>query len=142
MKKRKNYENTFRLEPDQKPKVGEIRKELQKSLDASCMDVEYQVIEPVRFSKSITQSMHTALKSLVPARYRFTVQEFFKLFYIFSQYVKFWTNKKTVLIEEASQDISIGSKWLWNTETDTTLTIQHENQSMTAVVVVHLIYLE
>ena len=50
--------------------------------------------------------------------------------------------KKTVLIEEADQDVSIGSKWLWNTETDTTLTIRHENQSMTAVVVVHLIYLE
>merc|ERR1712189_29001 len=122
VKKRKNYQNTFRLAPDEKPKIGEIRNDLQKSLDASCMDVEYHMIEPVRFSKSITQSMHMALKNLIPSRYRFTVQ--------------------TILIEEADQDVSIGSKWLWNTETDTTLTIRHENQSMTAVVLVHLIYLE
>ena len=45
VKKRKNYENTFRLAPDEKPKIGEIRNDLQKSLDASCMDVEYQMIE-------------------------------------------------------------------------------------------------
>ena len=121
-RKRKNYENTYRLGPDETPRLGELQDQLQKLLDASCLDVEYSMIDPVRFSKSVTQSIHKQLVDVIPPRYRFTLQ--------------------TVVIENGQQDVSIGSKWLWNTATDTSLTVRHENQTMTSVVVLHLVYFE
>ena len=121
-KKRKNYENTYRLGPDETPKLGELQDQLQKLLDASCLDVDYSLIDSARFSKSVTQSIHKQLVDLIPPRYRFTLQTF--------------------VIENGQQDVAIGSKWLWNTGTDTSLTVRHENQTMTSVVVLHLVYFE
>ena len=121
-KKRKNYENTYQLGPNGTPGLVEIRQEVEKLLTASCLEVDYALIDPGRFVKSLTKSAHEQLKELVPPRYRFTVQ--------------------VVLIENAGQDVAVGSKWLWNTATDTCLTVRHQNKTMSAVVIIHLLYLE
>merc|ERR1712147_625397 len=121
-KKRKNYEHTDQRGPDGMPGLVEIRQEVEKLLTASCLEVDYALIDPGRFVKSLTKSAHEQLKELVLPRYRFTVQ--------------------VVLIENAGQDVAVGSKWLWNTATDTCLTVRHQNKTMSAVVIMHLLYLE
>ena len=42
-KKRKNYQNTYRLEPDERPHLAEIKEKLAKVVEASCFDVAYQL---------------------------------------------------------------------------------------------------
>ena len=121
-RKRKNYENTYQLGPNGTPSLVVIKDEVQKLLTASCLDVDYAIIDPGRFAKSLTKSVHEQLKELVPPRYRFTVQ--------------------VLLIENAEQDVAMGSKWMWNTATDTCFTVRYQNKTMSAVVVSHLIYLE
>ena len=77
VKKPKNiwFENTYKLDPEEKPKMNEIQELMQRILHASCDDLSYKAdCEDSNFCTVLNDELHKRVKQLIPNRYRFTIQ--------------------------------------------------------------------
>ena len=53
-----------------------LREVLLKTSEATCLDVDYNLIDQGAFLQSLTSTLHTKLKSIVKPRYKYTLQTF------------------------------------------------------------------
>ena len=74
--RKKNVANNYQLGPNEKPILGEIREVLLKISEATCLDVDYNLIDQGAFLQSLTSTLHKKLKSIVKPRYKYTLQTF------------------------------------------------------------------
>lgn len=117
------YENTYQLEPTEKPNLRQIQNAIYEVINTTCQDLEYEYISPCDVIKNVNQAVHKRLKALVPRRFKFTCQSF--------------------MLEHADNDLRIRSKWLWNNATDSPLTVQYEqNSSLKVITTCHFLYHE
>jgi len=123
-KNQENWENTYKMEPDEKPKLGKIEEVVRNLIAITCEGQDYDYILPADLVERLNSAIHKAIKPLIPKRYRFTTQSF--------------------IFPRDGQDIKICSKWLWNPKTDSHITVKYEdkNTTITAITVCHFIYLE
>merc|ERR1711914_3930 len=123
-KNQENWENTYKMEPDARPKLGKIEEIVRNLIAITCEGQDYDYIIPSDLVERLNSAIHKAIKPLVPKRYRFTTQSF--------------------IFTREGQDIKICSKWLWDPKTDSHITVKYEdkNTTITAITVCHFIYLE
>ena len=74
--RKKNVANNYQLGPNEKPILGEIREVLLKISEATCLDVDYNLIDQGAFLQSLTSTLHKKLKSIVKPRYKYSLQTF------------------------------------------------------------------
>merc|ERR1711937_88878 len=123
-KRRKpNFLNTYQLEPtDGKPKLAKIKELMLSVVSATCDGAVYEDCAESNLCNNLTDELHRRVKPLIPRRYRFIIQ--------------------VIMAEKVGQDLLIGSRWLWNEDTDDHCTVTFEAGDLVATIIFHSIYLE
>merc|ERR1712142_8201 len=121
-RRRKNYENTYKTEPDEKPQMKLVRETITDIINVTCDGLETNQAFHMGLTTTLNSEVHARLKKIIPKRHRFVVQTF--------------------LIEHNDQDIQIGSKWLWNPEHDDHVTITKTFSTFSIAVNAHFLYIE
>ena len=76
-KKRKNYENTYKLTPDEKPKMVKIRATMADIVRGTCEEQDYQRASNSNVIVALNTELQRRVKTLCPDRHRCCVQTFF-----------------------------------------------------------------
>jgi len=121
-RRRKNYENTYKTEPDEKPQMKLVRDTISEIINVTCDGLEANHAFHMGLTTTLNSEVHARLKKIIPRRHRMVVQTF--------------------LIEHNDQDIQIGSKWLWNPEHDDHVTVTKSFSTFSVAVNAHFIYIE
>jgi hypothetical protein len=121
-KKRKNYQNTFKLGPDEKPQMGKIREMMTDVVRGTCDEQDYARASNSNVIVALNTELQRRVKTACPSRHRCCVQTFF--------------------VENKDQDFNVGTKWLWNPEHDDHATIRFETRDLCVIAIAHFVYLE
>ncbi|CAG5099714.1 Oidioi.mRNA.OKI2018_I69.XSR.g16649.t1.cds [Oikopleura dioica] len=116
------YMNTYKMSPDRKAVMREVRAVLEKSIRANFAGQKFQSASDEEIIKCSNDEIHLRLKGIVPKRYRFIVS--------------------MGLIEIADQDVSVASRMLSNTEHDSFVEFNLKEADFAVTATVFLIYLE
>jgi len=119
-----NYENTYRLEPNEGESFLSKKAENQISslLEAHMADITYDATTAGRLSETIVEEVKKAVKEMECPRYKLV---------------------STVVLGQCSgQGLEAASRCLWDDSKDTFATICHKTKSMFAVVTIFAAYFE
>lgn len=116
------YQNTYQLVPNKPFNVSQVTEAIQDILEALLREQEYDVTRISKMTKRITEAVKTRVKSMRFTRYKIVVH--------------------TVMGSKMNQGIEIGSRGLWNQDTDSSASYFYENRELFAVVTVYGIYYE
>lgn len=116
------YQNTYRLDPDKPFNVRQVEEAIRDILEALLSKQEYDVSRVGIMTKRITEAVKTRVKSMRFSRHKIIVH--------------------TAMGSKTNQGIEIGSRCLWNQNTDRSATVFYENRSLFTVVTVYGIYYE
>lgn len=117
-------ENTYRLDPDPDRRFRPSRVEavMRDTLSEFLTDVEYDNTLGQRMSKLLSDTIKTRVKEFKWTRYKVVVQ--------------------VIIGENKTQDIRIGSRFLWNDSTDTYASTQFVNKSIFALAICFGVYMD
>ncbi|EDO44337.1 predicted protein [Nematostella vectensis] len=116
------YENTYKLEPDKRFNVQEVKEIMEETLEESLKDEKYDAIKCRGMSRSLSQTICERVKLLG-----------FKQFKIVC----------TVTIGEMNnQGIRVASRFLWNEKHDNWVDSVFRSNELFAVAVVYAVYQE
>ena len=116
------YENTYRMEPENKPDLQEIRKVAEKTIHSFLEQTVYDAKRCRTMSNTISLAIREQVKLLVCKRYKVVCV------------VKIGENK--------SQGIRIASRCLWDDKKDNQVDVVYNNPSLFCVAAVYLVYCE
>jgi len=122
---RQNLENTYRIEPIGLPDISEINQIMVDVLATTLESVEYDYPIVHNLIKAINTEIHRRVKRILrdqARRHAMIIQVY--------------------CVENAGQDFSISSKWLWSEKYDNHTTAKYETSSLSAVAICHVIYTE
>jgi len=123
-RKMRQFEPTYKMEPDEKPDVKSIKLILTETLQARFKDVSYESFQksPTMNLARTNNEIHRKVKVMCPPRYRYIIE--------------------LCCLENANQEFSMSSSFLWNKKLDSFTVAEFKNTSLIAVAVCHLIYTE
>jgi len=118
-------ENTYSLGPSQAQKFNAARIEeaASQALAYSLSDFKYEPTRCKRVIKEVTEEIKRCVKPLIYSRYKLVV---------------------SVAIGErcANESLIMGSRSLWNPETDNECTVNYKNESIFAVATIYAVYFD
>merc|ERR1712002_146888 len=120
--RRKNFQNTYKTEPDEKPQMEVIRNTMNDVIGGTCDGMHYDMAYNSNLIVTLNSEIMKRIKTLTPSRYRLTVQTF--------------------LISKSDQDVHVASKWLWNPDHDNHVTVTYKTSSFSVITCAHFVYLE
>ena len=72
--KKPNYLNTYKTEPDEKPKMRDIKELMTHILAGTCEEITYEETLDREICQVINNEVHLRIKPLLPKRYRMITQ--------------------------------------------------------------------
>ena len=72
--KKPNYLNTYKTEPDEKPKMRDIKELITHILAGTCEEITYEETLDREICQVINNEVHLRIKPLLPKRYRMITQ--------------------------------------------------------------------
>ncbi|KAJ8027209.1 Tctex1 domain-containing protein 1 [Holothuria leucospilota] len=115
-------ENTYQLGPNRPFATRQVREAIQDILVALLQDQPYDVTKAGKLTKRITEAVKTRVKAMKFSRHKLVVH--------------------TVMGSKAGQGVQVGSRCLWNQNTDNSATCSIENKYLFTVITVYGIYFE
>ena len=76
-RKRKSYQNTYKLSPDEKPPTGKIREVMSEIVKGTCEEQDFVRASSSNVVLALTTELQRRIKSLCPKRHRSCLQTFF-----------------------------------------------------------------
>ena len=117
-------ENTFQMEPAFLAllKPGYVVKEITDVLEGVLAEMDYNPTTSGRITARLAEAIKTRIKALQLKRYKFVVQ--------------------VVIGSQGGQSLEVGSRCLWNKETDNFATASYQNETLFASASIYGIYFE
>lgn len=116
------FENTFKMEPDTRFHIGEVKEILDEMLSSSLKDVKYDAIKCRALSKSLSHTICERVKLLGFTRFKII--------------------SSVSIGQIKGQDLRIASRFLWDEKHDSWVDAVFTNSEIFAVAVVYGIYQE
>ncbi|CBY17770.1 unnamed protein product [Oikopleura dioica] len=116
------YLNTYKMFPERKALLREVRAVLEKSIKTNFAKRKFKTAAEEEIIKCSNDEIHLRLKGIVPKRYRFLVS--------------------MNLIEINDQDVAVASRMLSNVEHDSFVDFNFKESDFAVTATVFLIYLE
>lgn len=116
------YENTYKMEPDKRFHVNEVKEIMEETLSSSLKDTKYEPVKCRALTKSLSHTICERVKLLGFSRFKIV---------------------STVTIGEMKgQDVRVASRFLWDEKHDTWVDAVFTSSELFAVAVVFGIYQE
>ena len=116
------YENTYKMEPDKRFHIAEVKEIMDETLSSSLKEVKYDAVKCRALSKSLSHTICERVKLLG-----------FKRFKIISS---------VTIGQIKGQDVRVASRFLWDEKHDTWVDAVFKSSELFAVAVVYGIYQE
>lgn len=117
-----NYENTFKMEPDKRFHMSEVKEILDEALSSSLKGVKYDAIKCRTLSKSLSHTICERVKLLGFTRFKIV--------------------SSVSIGQIKGQDVRIASRFLWDEKHDSWVDAVFTNSEIFAVAVVYGVYQE
>ena len=75
-KKRKNYQNTYKLSPDEKPEIAKIREMMTDIVHRTCEEQDYDRAAATNIILALNNELQRRIKIICPKYHRCCVQTF------------------------------------------------------------------
>lgn len=116
------YENTYKMEPDKRFHINEVKEIMDETLSTSLKDVKYDPVKCRALSKSLSHTICERVKLLGFSRFKIV--------------------SSVTIGEMKGQDVRVASRFLWDEKHDTWVDSVFRNSEIFAVAVVYGIYQE
>ena len=116
------YENTYKMEPDKRFNVNEVKEILEETLESSLKDEKYDATRCRNFCKSLSQTICERVKLLGFHRYKIVCV--------------------VNIGEKKGQAVRVASRFVWDEKHDNWVDAVYEGADMYAVAVVYGVYHE
>ncbi|KAK3733944.1 hypothetical protein QZH41_001727 [Actinostola sp. cb2023] len=116
------YENTYKMEPDKRFNVHEVKEILEETLEESLEDVKYDAVRCKALSKSLSHTICERVKLLGFQRFKYVA--------------------KVTIGEIKGQGVRVASRFLWNEKHDNWVDTVFTNTEIFAVAVLYAVYQE
>lgn len=116
------YENTYRMEPDKRFHIAEVKEIMDETLSSSLKEVKYDAVKCRILSKSLSHTICERVKLL--------------------GYRRFKIISSVTIGQIKGQDVRVASRFLWDEKHDTWVDAVFRSSELFAVAVVYGIYQE
>ena len=116
------YENTYRMEPDKRFHIGEVKEIMDETLSSSLKDLKYDAGKCRALSKSLSHTICERVKLLGFRRFKIV--------------------SSVTIGQIKGQDVRVASRFLWDEKHDTWVDAVFKSSELFAVAVVYGIYQE
>lgn len=116
------YENTYRMEPDKRFHIGEVKEIMDETLSSSLKDVKYDAVKCRALSKSLSHTICERVKLLGFRRFKIV--------------------SSVTIGQIKGQDVRVASRFLWDEKHDNWVDAVFKSSELFAVAVVYGIYQE
>ena len=116
------YENTYKMEPDKRFHINEVKEIIEETLSTSLKDVKYDPVKCRALSKSLSHTICERVKLLGFRRFKIV--------------------SSVTIGEMKGQDVRVASRFLWDEKHDSWVDAVFKNSEIFAVAVVYGIYQE
>lgn len=116
------FEPTYRMLPDERPELRDVKRILRSTLEDKCQGMNYEYFEEENSLVKLNSIMHRRIKAILPNRYRFVLQ--------------------LICLQNKNQDLSVGSSYLWDNDLDRFTRHIFRSCDLTILSTCHLVYLE
>lgn len=116
------YENTYKMEPDKRFHIAEVKEIMDETLSSSLKEVKYDAVKCRALSKSLSHTICERVKLL--------------------GYRRFKIISSVTIGQIKGQDVRVASRFLWDEKHDTWVDAVFRSAELFAVAVVYGIYQE
>lgn len=116
------YENTYKMEPDKRFHIAEVKEIMEETLSTSLKDVKYDAVKCRALSKSLSHTICERVKLLGFSRFKII--------------------SSVTIGQMKGQDVRVASRFLWDEKHDTWVDAVFKSSELFAVAVVYGIYQE
>lgn len=116
------YENTYKMEPDKRFQINEVKEIMEETLSSSLKDVKYEAVKCRALSKSLSHTICERVKLLGFSRFKIV--------------------SHVSIGQLKGQDVRVASRFLWDEKHDTWVDAVFTNSEIFAVAVVYGVYQE